>query len=215
MDHDLQKIARALAGGCIDSVAKAVFAHSALREQILLKVLDLVNSECAALCRKTGADGPSPFRRLPLKNVEEFSWDIYIQELKLRGPFLLKLFRTLVQHNEHRNMTKQGPKHTPGICMSIAALLQERNREMTGIQTYVSLVLFNHVQKQVSLQCIQVMLPVQMHVFMYTGVYTSQSPKYHSLVQSCSSNSKWNKWAPSNPTSKVAGSKRICTNYCW
>ena len=42
-----------------------------------------------------------------------------------------------------------------------------------------------------SLQCLQVMLPVQMHVFiMYTGVYTSQSPKYHSLVQSCSSNSK-------------------------
>ena len=135
MDHDLHKIARALAGGCVDSVAKAVFAHSALREQIPLKVLDLVNSECAALCRKTGADGPSTFRRLPLKNVEEFSWDIYIQELKLRGPFLLKLFRTLVQHNEHRNMTKQGPKHTPDICMSIAALLQERNREMTGIQT--------------------------------------------------------------------------------
>ena len=128
-------MSRALAGGCLDSVAKAVFAHSnsALRERT--KVLDLVNSECAALCRKTGADGPSTFRRLPLKNVEEFSWHIYIQELKLRGPFLLKLFRTLVQHNEHRNMTKQGPKHTPGICMSIAALLQERNQEMTGIQT--------------------------------------------------------------------------------
>ena len=159
---------------------------------------------------------PLPFHRLPLKNVEEFSWDIYIQELKLRGPFLLKLFRTLVQHNEHRNMTKQGPKHTPGICMSIAALLQEHNREITGIQTYVSHVLFNDVQKQVSLQCIQVMLPVQMHVFiMYTGFYTSQSPKYHSLVQSCSSNSKWNRWASSNPTSKVAGSRRICTIYCW
>ena len=182
MDHDLQKIARALAGGCVDSVAKAVFAHSALRERILLKVLDLVNSEYVALYRKTGADGPSHFRRLPLKNVEEFSWDIYIQELKLRGPFLLKLFRTLVQHNEHRNMTKQGAKHTPSICMSIAALLQECNREMTGIQTYVSLVLFNNVQKQVSLQCIQVMLPVQMHVFiMYTGVYTSQSPKIITL----------------------------------
>ena len=101
VDHDLHKIARALAGGCVDSVAKAVFAHSALRERT--KVLDLVNIECAALCRKTGANGPSPFCRLPLKNVEEFSWDIYIQELKLRGPFLLKLFRTLVQHNEHRN----------------------------------------------------------------------------------------------------------------
>ena len=50
VDHGLQNIACALAGGCVDSVAKAVFAHSTLRERILLKVLDLVNSECVALC---------------------------------------------------------------------------------------------------------------------------------------------------------------------
>ena len=108
-------------------MAKAVFAHSALRERILLKVFDMVNSECATLCQKTGANGPSPFRQLPLKNLEEFSWDIYIQELKLRGPFLFQLFNTLVKYNDHRNMTKQSSKHIPDICMSIAALLKERN----------------------------------------------------------------------------------------
>ena len=149
IDSGLQKVARALAGGCINSVARAVFAHSALREQVLLKVLDLVDSECAALCRKTGPSGPSPFRRLPVEKMEEFSWDIYTQELKLRGPFLFRIFSTLVKHNDHRNKSKQGSTHTPGICMSIATLLKERNREMTGVQTYVSLVLFNHVQKQV------------------------------------------------------------------
>ena len=145
----MQKVARALAGGCIDSVARAVFAHSALKEQILLKVLDLVDGECAALCRKTGQNGSSPFRRLPVEKMEEFSWDKYTEELKLRGPFLFRLFSTLVKHNDHRNKAKRDSTHTPGICMSIAALLKERNREMTGIQTYVSLVLFNHVQKQV------------------------------------------------------------------
>ena len=113
------------------------FAHSVLREWILLKVLDLVNSECAALCRKTGADGPSPFRRLPLKNVEEFSWDIYIQELKLRGPFLLKLFRTLVQHNEHRNnydkaRSKTHTRHMHVNC-SFAPGAQPRNDRYPNI----------------------------------------------------------------------------------
>ena len=131
-------------------MARAVFAHSTLREQVLLKVLDLIDSECAALCRKAGTDDQSPFRRLPLEKLEEFKWDTYIQELQCRGPFLLRLFSTLVKHNDHRNKTKKGLAHTPGICMSIAALLKERNREMTGVQTYVSLVLFNHVQKHVS-----------------------------------------------------------------
>ena len=124
-----------------------MFAHSALREQVLFKVLDLVGSDCAALCRKTGPNGPFPFRWLPVEKMEEFSWEIYTQELKLRGPFL---FSTLVKHNDHWNkISKVQHTHTPGICMSIVALLKERNREMTGVQTYVSLVLFKHVQKQV------------------------------------------------------------------
>lgn len=53
-------------------MARAVFAHSALREQVLLKVLDLVDSECAALCQKTGPDGPSPFCQLPVEKMEFF-----------------------------------------------------------------------------------------------------------------------------------------------
>ena len=154
-------------------MARAVLAHSALREQVLLKVLDLVDSECAALCRKTGADGPSPFRQLPVKKMEEFSWERYTQELKLRGPFLLWLFSTLVQHNDHRNKTKQGSTHTPGVCMSIAALLKERNREMTGVQTYVSLALFNHVNKQVR-QYLNNAYPCRYNILitiMYTGLH--------------------------------------------
>ena len=42
------KIGRALAGGNIASIAKAAFAHKEIREELLLKVMDLVN----ALCRK-------------------------------------------------------------------------------------------------------------------------------------------------------------------
>ena len=50
-------------------MARAVFAHSGLREQVLLKVLDLVDSEYAALRRKTGPSGPSAFRRLLVEKL--------------------------------------------------------------------------------------------------------------------------------------------------
>ena len=67
IDSGLQKVAHAHADGCINCMARAVFAHSALREQVLLKVLDLVDSECAALS-KSGPSGPSPFHRLSGNN---------------------------------------------------------------------------------------------------------------------------------------------------
>ena len=42
-------------------------------------------------------------------------------------------------------------EHYPGLCMSVAILLKERNREMSGLQYIVSLLLYSsHVDKQVS-----------------------------------------------------------------
>ena len=45
------KIGRALAGGHVPSIATATFAHKDVREELLLKVIDLVK-EVDALCRK-------------------------------------------------------------------------------------------------------------------------------------------------------------------
>ena len=150
MDPRLQKIARALAGGCLETIAKAVFTHTDLRELILVKVLHLVNEECATICRKTvGTDQASLFRRIPLATLEEFKWDACVKELETNCPFLYRLFTTVVKYSDHRNKVKCGSRHIPGVCTSIAALLKERNREMCGVQTYVSLVLFNKVEKKV------------------------------------------------------------------
>ena len=70
-------------------------------------MLDLVDSECVALCQKTGPNGPSPFRWLPAEKMEEFSWDKYTWELKLRGPFLFRLFSALVNHIDHQNKASE------------------------------------------------------------------------------------------------------------
>ncbi len=45
---------------------------------------------------------------------------------------------------------KVGEAHFPGICSAAAILLKERNREMCGLQSLVSLLMYScHAEKQV------------------------------------------------------------------
>ena len=141
LQESLVKVGAALAGGHALSIAKAVFAHSQLREHILLKVLDLICEESATLCKRNPA---SAFRRIPIDSLGMFCWE---HELDHKAPILSRIATSMVKHNDHRNSKKKGTHHLPAVCMAIAILLKERNREMCGVQ---SLLLFeSHVQKMV------------------------------------------------------------------
>ena len=106
-----------------------------------------IDEECAALCRRAE---PTSFRKTPLEELQDFSWSKYIGEMEVKSPLLLKFLRMIVGRSDSRNGHKHGSSHFPGICMAVAVLLKERNREMVGVQIFISLVLFtSHVQKQV------------------------------------------------------------------
>ena len=97
---DLLKIGRALAGGHMPTIAKAVFSYAPLKQEIMLKVLDTVSSECGDLCKK-GSTNISCFRNIPLEKMAEFERAKCIDDLKKKAPTLLQLFSTIVQHNDH------------------------------------------------------------------------------------------------------------------
>ena len=61
LKESLVKVGTALTGGHASSITKAVFSQSETREQILLKVLDLICEESASLCKKNPAS-PGEFR---------------------------------------------------------------------------------------------------------------------------------------------------------
>ena len=146
---------RALAGGHLPTIAKMALAHEGIREQILLRLFDLIDAECGKLCQRA-CSTPSLFRKIPVGRLSKFQWGYCIQELQVKAPTLLRMLSTIVSKNDHRNQHKQGERHHPGICMAIATLLKERNREMCGVQTFLSLVLFtSRVHKQVTVVCRQ------------------------------------------------------------
>ena len=150
---DLIKIGRVLAGGHIPTIARAVFSHASLKEEIVLKVLNAVSNECAELCQK-GPNNISCFRSIPLGKMEEFEWAQCIEELQKKAPILLRLLSSIVQHNDHRNTSKRGDCHNPGISTAVAVLLKERNREMCGLQSLIALLLFKGQAHKKARDCV-------------------------------------------------------------
>jgi len=172
LNPSLSQIGRALAGGNLAAISRAIFACESLRDVILQKVTSIIDAELMHLCKRN-ANPPSLFRRVPIDALPEFRWCNCIAELKLKVPTLLQLVSALVSKNDSRNKQKHGEVHHPGICMAIAVMLKERNREMCGIQTLLSVILFSsRVQKQVSNNewFVHAILNVHLHVNVYAGL---------------------------------------------
>ena len=149
LPDEYTKLGKELVGGHLPSIAKAVVGHKQLYEQVLKLVLDKIDNECNELCRRQSSS-LSLFRKAPVTQTMEWDWKLVIDELENKAPTLLHVLITIASRSDHRNSKKLGNAHYPGIIMSAAVILKERNREMVGIQSLMSLLLFNsRVEKQV------------------------------------------------------------------
>lgn len=80
--------------------------------------------------------------------MRQFNWSLLIKDLQAKAPILFKMLYTVVSHSDKRNQLKRDEAHHPAICMAVATLLKDRNREMGGLQTIVSLLLFKSCVKK-------------------------------------------------------------------
>ena len=108
-----------------------------------------ISNECKALCRSS-PNLDSQFRSIPVTKLADFTWVGLLEEFKAKAPTFVELLTTIVTHRDHINKVKVGPAHYPGICTAAAILLKERNREMCGLQSVVSAMMYLcHCEKQV------------------------------------------------------------------
>lgn len=142
VSSELEKLARAVAGDNVKSVCRAVFAIPHLREELVSRVTRTIDDECAFLCTKR-VELMSLFRSMSLRQAECFLWAQAIAELESKAPTLYTILNSIVTHSASRNKFKKGESQYPGICMAVAILLKERNKQMCGLQSYLSSVLFS------------------------------------------------------------------------
>ena len=143
------RLARSLLGGHTLSIAKAVMAMANVQQAVFDIILNKINNECNKLCEKAST---SYFRKIPLDKTVDFKWKNLIDELESKAPLLFKILSTIASRNDCRNKNKVGVAHYPGICTAAAVILKERNREMCGIQSILSLLMYVcHCEKQVIL----------------------------------------------------------------
>ena len=120
-----------------------------VRDRLFCLFLDAISDECNNLCQRLPANR-SLFRNIPLSQAVNFKWSLLVTELQSRAPLLFKALSSIATHCDHRNQGKVGTSHYPGICMAAAVMLKERNREMCGVQSVVSLLMYScHCEKRV------------------------------------------------------------------
>ena len=142
------KIGRALAGGHLPSIAKSIMGHDNLRELLFKQFVAQIDLECSQLCHRPPKS--SVYRKMPQALLADFSWKFFVEDLQNMAPTFFQILSTIASHGDHQNKTKIGGAHNPGICMAAAVILKERNREMNGVQSILSLLFFtSHVNKQV------------------------------------------------------------------
>ena len=141
------KVARHLLGGYAPSIAKAVMAMEDVRKCLFNLFLITLNDECNQICQHTQK---SVFRKMSTAEVMDFKWSLLINELKSKSPLLYSILSSIATRNDGRNAIKVGVAHYPGICTAAAVI--ERNREMCGLQSLLSLLMYScHCEKKVSI----------------------------------------------------------------
>lgn len=135
------KVVQHLVGGDASSTAAAMMEIQSVEEAVLKIFLGRINAECSTLCKKH-SDSRSQFRNVPVTKLAEFTWGALVTELEAKAPTLFELLTTIVSFSDHRNKDKTGSRHHPGICVAVAMLLKERNREMCTVQSIVSILMY-------------------------------------------------------------------------
>ena len=149
LGEDEGKVAESLMFGHNPTTVAAIMKVKGLRETVCAYQSKILSDEFSSLCQKKGE--VSIFRKISVTTMASNMWKVFISELESKAPTLLHLLTTLVSFNDRRNVSKVGTSHYPSICTAVAVLLKERNREMCGLQSLVSALLYScHSEKQVS-----------------------------------------------------------------
>ena len=120
--------------------------HDNLRELLFKQFVAQIDSECSQLCQRQPKS--SVYLKILQAPLADFNWKVFVEDLQNKAPTFFQLLSIIASHGDHRNKTKVGDTHNPGICMAAAVILKERNREMNGLQSILSLLLFtSHVNR--------------------------------------------------------------------
>ena len=147
IQHAETKLVGAIVRQHTPSIANAVMDLPGIRDELWTFFMDLIVSEFQVLCSK---EPSSLFRQMPVKEIDQFQWEPLVKELQSKAPLLLKLLYAVVVRQDRRCRVKPQTVHYPAIVTATAILLKERNREMGGVQSIVSCLMYAcHSEKQV------------------------------------------------------------------
>lgn len=114
---------------------------------MLPEIGNLVRTECANL---SSTKTPSSLYKKGKSDIASFTWDAIVSEWQQRAPTFYTVLMAAADKNWTRKAVSLSPKCVPAIGMAGAIVMKSRNKQLSAVQTMISLVLnAGHVSSQV------------------------------------------------------------------
>ena len=148
LDNTTEAIGKNLARKRYKAFCKAVLKHPRLCKTMPLEIGNLVRTECANL---SSQKIPSSFSHNRGKSdIGGFTWDAIALDLQTGVPIFYAVLVPAADRQWTRKAESPSPKCVPALGMAAAILLKSRNKQLSAVQTMISLVLnAGHVSSQV------------------------------------------------------------------
>lgn len=129
---DSAKLAIALGRGTSAlNVAKTILKSDEFRENIVSKVMNMVSSECDALCSRKN---PSILRRSSKTDLENFSFKNVCDEWKEKAPIFYKFLMSCASKNKQ-------DKWFPSVAVAGSVVLKQRNSHMSATASVLGVLM--------------------------------------------------------------------------
>ena len=137
-----KRMGKAVARGSKKAIVQECFKDTVTTKHVLNHLGKILRREMKAMVSdNTG----SLLRSQEIESMQNFSWDVVLQELHAHAPNLLHLLNSITSTKTDRD----NQKAIIGMCASI--LLKHRYSKMSLVQKILSVILYaGHTSKQVS-----------------------------------------------------------------
>ena len=139
LDESLESLGKMLCRGTYKQIAAAVWKCPILKKHCQELFLKDVDKECRTLCSsKSGSCLRSPTK----KQIEEFSFDTLVKELKTNVPSLSGVLRT-ASLQKHSRSEEDDSLWKRSVCMSAAVVLKNCSPSMNALQLINTIIIYH------------------------------------------------------------------------
>ena len=174
LPKDLEQLGKALCRGTFKEISNVAFKHTNIKKEIMKLFLKSIAKESEEMCSRKN---PSILRKTKREDIVNFSFDSFVDELKVKAPVLCGALMVATVKNTHNQKSNIW---IPSITVDASVLLKNRCLHMNAFQILMNTIMHHSSQTlSIYLCCVDLK-------YIYKKTWNNIKPSGHKDVRKTS-----------------------------